>query len=112
MADKVYNLASLDELAGGDQDFVNSMVETFLEHTPGQLEEIKSAFAAGDLVTVGNVAHKIKPNIDLFGIEAIREDIRAVEQLGKAGDNSAELREAIAAVDKELQIAFDQLRAR
>lgn len=112
MGQNVYNLAALDELAGGDQDFINSMVETFLEHTPQQLEEMKQARKSGDLATLGAIAHKIKPNIQLFGIDKINDAIRELEQMGKNGEDSPAMDERLEAVDKELQIAFEQLRAR
>lgn len=111
MSDKVYDLGQLEELAGGSQEFVMSMVETFLEHTPGQLEELKTAFSSGDLGAMGGVAHKIKPNIDLFGVHSIREEIRLVENLGKEKINAPELPATIGKIDSVLQLSFQQLAA-
>lgn len=112
MSDKVYDLSQLEELAGGSQEFVMSMVETFLEHTPGQLEELKTAFASGDLGAMGGVAHKVKPNIDLFGVFSIKEEIRLVESLGKERNNAPELPATLEKIDNVLQLAFQQLTAR
>jgi HPt (histidine-containing phosphotransfer) domain-containing protein len=112
MADKVYDLIQLDELSGGDQEFIKMMVDTFLEHTPGQLEELIKAHADGDLTKLGAIAHKIKPNIDMFGIKAIMDDIRDLEQLGKEGQNSEELKSKLDNVKAELLIAFEQLSQR
>lgn len=109
MSDKVYDLSQLEELAGGSQEFVMSMVETFLEHTPGQLEELKTAFSSGDLGAMGGVAHKIKPNIDLFGVFSIKDEIRLVENLGKEKMNSPELPSTLQKIDTVLQLAFQQL---
>lgn len=110
--EKVYNLTQLEELAGGSSDFVNSMVETYLEHTPQQFKEMENAFQADDLITVGNIAHKIKPNIDLFGIHEIKDDIRIVEQKGKNGTNDDELKSSFSQVKKYLELSFEQLRQR
>jgi HPt (histidine-containing phosphotransfer) domain-containing protein len=112
MADKVYDLIQLEELSGGDQDFVNMMVDTFLEHTPGQLEELISAQAINDMATFGAISHKIKPNVDMFGIKKIIQDVRDLEQLGKAGQNNDELKTKLENVKSELTIAFEQLRQR
>lgn len=112
MSDMVYDLSQLDELGGGDEEFVSMMVMTFLEHTPGQLEELKNAHASGDLATMGAIAHKIKPNVDMFGINAIVQDIRDLEQMGKNGISNAETAEKLVKVDKELTIAFEQLKQR
>lgn len=110
MSDKVYNLAQLEELGGGDAEFVTMMVATFLEHTPGQLEEMKAAHSSGDLATLGAIAHKIKPNVDMFGIDAIVQDVRDLEQMGKNGVNTAETVAKLNKVDAELKIAFEQLK--
>ena len=106
MSEKVYDLSQLEELAGGSQEFVMSMVDTFLEHTPSQLEELKSAFSSGDLSAMGGVAHKIKPNIDLFGVHSLKEEIRLVESLGKEGVNSPDLPSTINKINDVLQLAF------
>ncbi len=110
MSDKVYNLAQLEELGGGDAEFVSMMVDTFLEHTPGQLEEMKSAHGSGDLASLGAIAHKIKPNVDMFGIDAITQDIRDLEQMGKNGINNDETVAKLQRVEAELNKAFEQLK--
>lgn len=112
MAEQIYNLSQLEELAGGNTEFVDSMVETFLEHTPGQLEEILEAYKVSDLDTVGAVAHKIKPNIELFGIYSIKQDIRVVEEKGKQGLMDSELEESLKRVESYLREAFNQLQQR
>lgn len=110
MSNKVYSLEQLEELASGSDEFVQSMIETFLEHTPQQLQEMLHAHQAGDLQTVGGVAHKIKPNIDLFQINAIVPDIRAVEEKGKDGINDEQLRQHLARVEEVLNECFKQMR--
>lgn len=112
MAELIYDLSQLEELAGGNREFVDSMVETFLEHTPGQLEEIVQSYQSSDLATVGAVAHKIKPNIELFGISIIKQDIRIVEEKGKKGLKDSELAECIKRVELYLKEAFNQLQKR
>ncbi len=112
MAQQVYDLSQLEELAGGSTEFVDSMIGTFLEHTPDQLSAIINAYESGDLATVGSLAHKIKPNIDLFGISDIKDEIRVVEAKGKSGINDDELKLCIQKVQKYLEISFNQLRER
>jgi len=88
---KIYDLTQLEALAGGSQEFVLEMVSTFLEHAPGQVKEVKDALDIADYQTVGNVAHKIKPSLDLMGIESLTNDIRLIEKYGKNGENLEEL---------------------
>lgn len=112
MADKVYDLAQLRELAGGSEDFVDSMVDTFLEHTPQQLNDMKMAYQSGDLKAMGGYAHKIKPNIDLFGITALSGDIRQIEAWGKAEQNDAALPALMEKVERILNESFAQMKMR
>lgn len=112
MSDKVYNLSQLEELAGGNEEFVNSMVETFLEHTPSQLQEMLNAYSENDMNLLGSIAHKIKPNIDLFEISAIHGEIRVVEEKGKNGIKDSELEQSLKKVEKVLEESFNQLRQR
>ena len=110
MSDKLYDLQQLRDLAAGSEEFVQSMIETFLEHTPGQLDEMLSAFESGDLQTVGSIAHKIKPNIDLFRISDITADIRVVEEKGKSGINDDALRASLERVRDILRQSFNQMQ--
>lgn len=112
MSDKIYNLRQLEELAGGSDDFVNSMIETFLEYTPGQLNEMLDAYKKGQFEVLGAIAHKIKPNIDLFEIHAIRDDIRLIEEKGKQNQNVPELKESLEKVEATLREVFKQLEQR
>ena len=78
-----YNLTGLKEMAQGNDDFVKNMINVFLEHTPPILEEMNESFKKGDLKKVGELAHQIKPSVDLMGIESVHEIIRDVEKKGK-----------------------------
>ncbi len=112
MSDKKYNLRQLEELAGGNADFVDSMVETFLEHTPVQLQEMLDAHKNQNLQVLGAIAHKIKPNIDLFEITEIKSEIRLIEDHGKNNLNSSELKDSLNKLEQVLNEVFNQLKQR
>lgn len=112
MSEKKYNLRQLEELAGGNTEFVDSMVETFLEYTPGQLEEMLEAYKNQQLDVLGAIAHKIKPNIDLFEIKEIKEEIRIVEERGKDNMNTSDLQTSLLKVEESLKEVFKQLEQR
>jgi HPt (histidine-containing phosphotransfer) domain-containing protein len=70
----------LESISGGDESFIKSILETFLESVPVQLSKINSAISAGDFLTLRNVAHQMKPSIDLLHIEAAKPRIRNIEK--------------------------------
>lgn len=112
MPDKLYNLSQLTELAGGMDDFVQTMIDTFLEHTPSQFNSMEEAYNQKDFKTMGDLAHKIKPSIDLFQIEGLGDLIRSVERQGKANEALPNLGEQIKKIRNVLFEAMDQLKNR
>ncbi|GCD78211.1 MAG: Hpt domain-containing protein [Thermaurantimonas sp.] len=108
----LFSLRQLEELSGGMSEFVDSMIETFLEHTPTQLNDLVKAFKEGRWVDMGNLAHKIKPSIDLFEIPGIQQTIRDVEKIGKSGAPTPDLESKVMEVQNVLNEVFKQLRNR
>ena len=74
--EKLYSLSQLESLSGGDEVFINKMVDMFLELTPQTIESLKETYANDELEAMGGAAHKIKPTIDMMGIETIKQTIR------------------------------------
>jgi len=84
--EQLFSLRQLEELASGSEDFVQSMVETFVEHSPKQVQDLVDAYQKGDYKMMGDAAHRIKPSLDLLEIKGMKEVIRSVEKQGRYGD--------------------------
>ncbi|MDR9373952.1 MAG: Hpt domain-containing protein [Schleiferiaceae bacterium] len=112
MGNTTYDLSTLEELAGGDEDFIKGMVDAFLEHIPQQFKELKRAKEEGKLRAMGEIAHKIKPNLDLFGLPHLGDVIREVEQMGKNEVDDPAIEEKITFLDGALKETFLELKAR
>jgi HPt (histidine-containing phosphotransfer) domain-containing protein len=80
---KLYSLSQLESLSGGDEVFINKMVDMFLELTPQTITVLRESFETDELEILSAAAHKIKPTIDMMGIETIKQSIRDLEQYGK-----------------------------
>lgn len=83
----LFDLSNLEQISRGNQEFIQKMVQLFCQRTPGVVDEMIKAYHAGDLSTMGKLAHKIKPSIDSLNISSIQQDIRKLEKAGK--DNIA-----------------------
>lgn len=108
-----YSLESVEEMAGGDQDFVKVVVQTFLEEIPPDLEGMNQSIIDGDAPRAYQYAHKMKPNFQMFGLELMPQ-IKIIEGWSKAGENEAEVHEAGRIIsdkykkaEKELKKDFD-----
>lgn len=109
--DKLYNLDQLKELSGGMEDFVKSLIDTFMEHTPNHVEEMNEALKNGDHTTVGQIAHKIKPSIDLLGIDSMKDLVREIERKGKESEPEGNLSNLVHEFNEKSKAVFDQIRS-
>ena len=79
----IYNLDKINEMAEGDEDFIVSVVSVFLEEVPEDLEGLEKAINNKDYENIYKLAHKIKPNVDILGMEQTRAKALEIETLGK-----------------------------
>ena len=68
--EKHYNLIKIKELTEGDQDFILSLVEVFLEEIPADVVGLKQAVLDNNFKNTYLLAHKMKPTMDLFQLDA------------------------------------------
>ncbi len=74
----------LYEFSDGDLDFIQDMLETFLQQTPKQLEEIESACERMNQEQVYKIAHRIKPSFMMIGLTDLEGLAQTIEQMAKA----------------------------
>ncbi len=98
----IYNLDKINEMAEGDEDFIVSVVSVFLEEVPVDVEALENAIASTDFEQIYKMAHKIKPNVDLLGMEQCRANAFAIETLGKAGAGLEEIKEKFPLLKKDI----------
>jgi len=83
----IYNLDKINEMAEGDQEFVQSVISVFLEEVPADLAALETELEAENYEQVYQLAHKIKPNVDLLGMEQTRAAALEIETLGRSASN-------------------------
>lgn len=64
-----YNLAKVYEISENDVDFVKQVVTLFIEEVPIEISSIKTGIEEKDYAKVYASAHKIKPSLDLLGMD-------------------------------------------
>lgn len=106
----LYDLTQLKEISGGDNDFIESILDTFRTDMPQMLSYLQKAYRENDLEEVGKKAHKMKSSIDFMGIDRIKQTIRDVERQGKESIDESlasdiqKIEEVIQEVLKELSV--------
>ena len=79
-------MTRLLDITGGDQGFVDELIDTFLEDATTQIDALRSAAASGDTAAIVRPAHSLKSNAANVGATALGELARALEADGRAGD--------------------------
>ena len=104
-----YNLDSVEEMAGGDQDFVKVVVQTFLEEIPPDLEAMNQAVAENNPGQAYQYAHKMKPNLQMFGLNLMPQ-IKIIEEWAKSGQDKKTVDEAAQKITLKVKSAEQELK--
>lgn len=104
-----YNLDSVEEMAGGDQDFVKVVVQTFIEEIPPDLEAMNQAVTENNPGQAYQYAHKMKPNLQMFGLELMPQ-IKIIEEWSKSGKDKKSVDEAAQKITLKVKSAEQELK--
>ncbi len=106
----IYNLDKINEMAEGDEDFIISVISVFLEEVPEDLEGLEKAINNRDYENVYKLAHKIKPNVDILGMEQSRARALEIETLGKNSASMEEIAEKFPLLKKDVLQVVAELK--
>ena len=65
---KKYSIENLTEIADGNKYFMRIVVKTFLEEIPPDHKKMEEAIENDNTGLAYQFAHKIKPNLEMFGL--------------------------------------------
>lgn len=114
MSDKesMINLDYLESLiAGYEEDrieFLEVMIETFLEEMPLELKNLDSHLQNQDWNSIQKNAHKIKSMISSMGMKETLEFVREIENLAEKGEDFNSIGELLLRVKENCELAFDE----
>ena len=64
-----YDLARLEAVAEGDKDFIVKVLKVFIVEVSTDIQKMQDAFKADEMLEISKLAHKIKPNLILLGLD-------------------------------------------
>lgn len=105
-----YNLAKVYALSDNDPEFVNQILSLFVNEIPDDLEEIKEGIKKGDHKHAYAYAHKVKPSLDLLGLNVAFEEILQIEAWTKAEGEKKEIKETFKSVKTQVEDAIKELK--
>ena len=105
LIDKV-TFEELKQMSG--TDFINELIDAFLEDAPHMIQNMQTAAEAGDVETFRRNAHSLKSNAYTFGATELGRLARDLEVMGKEndlniGDRLEIVKEVFGTVGQELR---------
>lgn len=104
-----YSIESLNEIAEDDQEFLVTLASTFLEEIPLDVEKMVEAIENGNRKLAYQFAHKLKPNLEMFGTH-LESDITAIETWTRTAKNCSSITNNIENVTKRVELALIELK--
>ena len=106
----IIDKATFDELKEmSGEEFINELIDTFLEDAPKMIAEMKSGLDSNSVDTFRRAAHSLKSNAATFGASQLAALAKELEMLGKenklheTGDRLRALEEAYESACSELK---------
>ncbi|RZK17899.1 MAG: response regulator, partial [Hymenobacter sp.] len=100
----------LEELAGGNDSFIQQIVNTFLSEAP-PLEELLGAAFPHDADKLAQVAHKLKGQVAYFGVPVLHTQLDELERSARRHD-CEHCEPLLSAIRQQLGQLYPQLQAR
>ena len=105
-----YNLSKVYALSDNDPEFVNEILNLFVTEVPEDLAQIKEGIKKKDHKHAYAYAHKIKPTLDLLGLNVAFEEILQVEAWTKAEGKKKDIKETFKSIKNQVNDAIKELK--
>jgi HPt (histidine-containing phosphotransfer) domain-containing protein len=104
-----YNLSKVYALSDNDVEFARQIVTLFLEEVPPEMKNIKQGLREKDHNKVYHAAHKIKPTLDLLGMDLAYEDVLAIETWSRSDGKKKEIKEVVKSLKDHVSKTIKEL---
>lgn len=104
-------MEKIREMAEGDEEFIQSVISVFLEEVPEDLSGLEMAVTGGDYEQIYKLSHKIKPNVDLLGMEQTRILALELETMGKNEADLEGIRERFPRLKRDVEQVISELKS-
>ncbi len=105
-----YNLSKVYALSDDDPEFVNQILKLFVDEIPEDFVQIKEGIKKGDHKHAYAYAHKVKPTLDLLGLNVAFEEILQVEAWAKGEGQKKEIKETFKSIITQVNDAIREIK--
>ena len=105
-----YNLAKVYALSDNDSEFVMQIISLFITEVPQDMKQIDLGIKTKDHKLAYAYAHKIKPSLDLLGMDVAFKEILEVEAWTKREGKRKEIVDTFASVQSQIEKAVKEIK--
>lgn len=104
------DLSYLNDIAGGNAEFIIDMIDIFLDQTPVYFQELSAAVAEKNWKATGDIAHKIKPTLAFMGVEEAKEQMAEIEKRARQLDGVEEIEALLESLKESCSTLYSSLK--
>lgn len=104
-----YNLAKVYALSDNDPEFVLQIITLFVNEIPEDLKFIKKGIEEKNHQLAYSYAHKIKPTLDLLGMNVAYEENLLVMDWTKREGKRKEIKEVFKSIEDQVDKAVKEI---
>lgn len=105
-----YNLAKVYAICEDDQEFIMQIIQLFVNEVPVDLEKIKEGIDLKNHSFAYSFAHKIKPTLDLLGMENAFDEILQIEKWTNEEGKKKEIIEVYKSLANRIELASNEIK--
>lgn len=106
------DLSYLDEVAGGNAEFIIEMIDIFLQQTPDYVASLKQAFEERDWKKIAEISHKIKPTLAFIGLHREQQEMANIEHQARAEENYDGIKASFEGLCNIFDVAYQSLESK
>mgnify|MGYP000185405865 CR=1 FL=1 len=107
---KTINMQYLEDIASGNVEFMQEMIDLFFDQVPEKQAEMEKAFAEKDMEQIGATAHKLKPIVGYVGLDPAEIGLKDIEHEANRNGNFESIKKNYENVCKYLNLATEELK--
>ena len=107
---RITDLSYLEMVSDGDKEFIEQVVESFIDNNAQIIISLKEEQEAKNWVKMGQLIHKIKPSLEMVGLTPLKEKIVLAETNLKNETNIEETLPLVDEIISNCQQAIEELK--
>ncbi len=103
------NLSYLNEISGGDKQFIKDMLLMFNQTTATEVVGFDQLLLDENYTAIGSLAHKIKAPVQMICQSDLPEHVRSLEKMGKEASQIDQIPGLIQQVQSEMKVLVEAI---